>query len=330
MTEYMKRSCGKQFGGNGTDCGWELPYGAILNTNSSVFSMSGQTPSPSGSMAYTDIMKLTFMGTEAQDGAVQATNKHSSPWATQCTLQYCVQTLNTSVHNGVTLQNVTATFTNTSVVDISNDLKTGTNVPGIITAGDNTTYPIGMGAMLAIQQWFDDIFRNGSASRSSAKYPRTQESNIIVNLTVGISSGETFFDTDMVQAFYWYYYEYPSGLSRLTSELAQSMTNSFRSSGGAVPVPGAAFEAESYVHVRWGWIALPVAVVLLTAFFLAAAIFRSRRSGLRLWKSNALAMLYHGLDGETRSQCRERNSLKGVLVRLNEELGEGGPSLVRV
>lgn len=70
--------------------------------------------------------------------------------------------------------------------------------------------------------------------------------------------------------------------------------------------------------------------MLLTAFFLAAAIFRSRRSGLRLWKSNALAMLYHGLDGETRSQCRERNSLKGVLVRLNEELGEGGPSLVRV
>ena len=330
MTEYMARSCGKQFGGNGTDCGWELPSGATLNTNSSVFGMSSQTPSPSGPMAYTDIIKLTFMGTEAQNGTVLAISEHSSPWATQCVLRYCVQTLDTVVHNGITRQNVTATFTNASVIEISNDLKIGKNVPGIITANDNTTYPIGMGAMLAIQQWFGSIFRNGSASRSSDKYPRTQESNIIVNLTVGVSSGETFFDTDMVQAFYWYYYEYPSGLPRLVSELAQSMTNSFRSSGGAVPVLGAAFEPEIYVHIRWGWIALPVTVVLLTAVFLAAAIFGSRRSGLRLWKSSALAMLYHGLDGETKRQCRERNSLKGVLVRLDDQLGEGGPSLVRV
>lgn len=329
MTEYMTRSCGTQFGGNGTDCGWELPSGGTLNTNTSVFGMTSQTSSPSGSMPYTDIIKLTFMGTEAQDVSVQSTSEQSSPWATQCTLQYCVQTLTTSVHNGVTIQNITATTTNTSVVDITTAFKTGKNVPGIITTSDNATYPIGMGAMLAVQQWFSDIFHNGSASRSSDKYPRTQPSNIIVNLTVGVSSGETFFDTDMVQAFYWYYYEYPSGLARLTSELAQSMTNSFRASGGAVPVLGAAFESESFVFVRWGWIGLPVAVVGFTALFLGAAIWSSRRSGLRLWKSSAVAMLYHGLDGETKRGCRESGSLKGVLVRLDDEMGEGGPTLVR-
>ena len=92
---------------------------------------------------------------------------------------------------------------------------------------------------------------------------------------------------------------------------------------------GAAFESESFVFVRWGWIGLPVAVVGFTALFLGAAIWSSRRSGLRLWKSSAVAMLYHGLDGETKRGCRESGSLKGVLVRLDDEMGEGGPTLVR-
>ena len=337
MTEYLLRSCEN---GGSSRCTWKLPSGASLDGNTSVFSMTTEIPDLSGSMPYTDIMRLTFMGTESQNGSAPTGNDQLAPWATQCTLQYCVQELNSAVQNGTLIENVTATYTNDTVLDIGPDLKAGNAVPASISTPSNTSYTVGMGSILGIQQWFASIFRNGTASRSSASSPSEKSSNnpssnIIVNLTVGVSSGETYFDTDMVQAFYWYYYEYPSGLSMLTTSLAQAMTNHFRSSGGAVPVLGTVQTVENYVGIRWAWIALPVFTVALTAVFLAAAIYASRRRGIQAWKSSALATLFQGegLDEEVRRRWSDGGgrALKGVYARLEEmnEKGEKGRTLIR-
>lgn len=142
-----------------------------------------------------------------------------------------------------------------------------------------------------------------------------------MNLTVEISSSETYFSTDIVQVSYWYYYEYPEGIDLLANSLAQSMSSHIRSSGGVVPMNGTAFTQKSYVHVRFPWIGLPATVVLLAAVFLIAAVSKSRRSGMRIWKSSALAMLFHGLDEETRQRCVSGDTLKGVLVHFED--GEG-------
>ena len=190
-----------------------------------------------------------------------------------------------------------------------------------------------------MQQYFSDVFRNGSATRESATSLTKTENTIIVNLTVGVSSGETFFDTDIVQAFYWFYYEYPAGLDMLTSELAATMTNAFRESpgNGTVAVKGASFDVASFVHIRWGWITLPVVVVFLTGVFLGLAIMRSWRTRTRLWKSSALAMLFHGLDGKARAEAMRSGSLREIRVRLGDEGlgkegdgGEEGGTLLRI
>jgi hypothetical protein len=132
---------------------------------------------------------------------------------------------------------------------------------------------------------------------------------------------QTSFTSDVVQGFYWFYYEYPTGLPDLSDGLAKTMTNAMRASGGAVPVLGTAYERSTYVHIRWGWIALPAIVVLMTGAFLAAAMLRSRTTRTKLWKSSALAMLFHGLDVDTRKMALDSDSLREVKVRLDDERG---------
>jgi hypothetical protein len=102
------------------------------------------------------------------------------------------------------------------------------------------------------------------------------------------------------------------------------MTNAMRASGGGVPVLGTAYEMSTYVRIQWGWIALPALVVFMTGAFLAAAMLRSRTTRTKLWKSSALAMLFHGLDGDTRKAALDSDSLKQVKVRLDAEGGRPG------
>ena len=136
MTELMQKDC-SNYNGNSSDCGWSLPNGALLNGSSNVFSMTPNIPSTDGDMSYATIMKLTFMGTEAQNK--ETTNQLTGsgvfqPWAEQCTLQYCVQDMHTYVKNGQLGQNVTATYYNRSVVAISNALSAGEDTPLYITS----------------------------------------------------------------------------------------------------------------------------------------------------------------------------------------------------
>ena len=325
LTSYLTRYCqnGLPADGNVSTCGWSVPQGAFLNTSSDVFSMTSQFPSVFGNQPYANIMRLIFLGTEAQNGPPLNYN----PWATECTLQYCLQTFNSSVTNGFIQENVTSTLTNNTVVDISG--ATG-NVPIALTGVNNVTYLVGEGASLGIRSWFETLFTTGSATRNASYINSTRTlDSVVVNLTVGISSGTTYFDTDIVQTFYWDYYEYKHGLELAMSELATAMTVAFRSFNGAVKVQGQAFNFESYVHVRWGWIGLPVAVVVLAGLFLATAMYQSKRSKTALWKSSALAMLFNGLDSETRAVFSRQMSLsskkrhaKGVIVQLDYS-GEG-------
>ena len=186
--------------------------------------------------------------------------------------------------------------------------------------------------------WFASVFAAGAAVRTQRDFNRTiTDSAVVVNLTVGISSGETFFDSDIVTAFYWNYYEYAGrdGLAMLMSDVAVSMTVAFRSFQGAVPVAGGRALAErTFVKVRWGFAVLPLVVVAGAALFLVAAIHRTHHSRTKPLKSSALAMLFHGLDDDARSHFGRVGSLKdkkrqarALRVQLDES-SDGG-SLLR-
>ncbi|KAJ4346764.1 uncharacterized protein N0V89_010696 [Didymosphaeria variabile] len=308
-------------------CGWQLPQGARLNTSSDVFSMTSIIPSAYGDMPHSTLIRIIFMGTELHD--VPDT---LNVWAKQCSLQACVKTLSSSVVNGTLQENVTHTMLNQTVVDMSSpDSESEYDV--YIKGGSDDLYLFGMGALLSIRGWFGAIFTNGSATRTTTDFTRSvtdPDRAVVVNLTVGISSGETFFDTDIVTAFYWNYYEYADGLNMLMSDLAVSMTTAFRGFTGAEPVNGKSSSLESYVHVRWGFAILPVAIVLATVLFLIASMVMTRSSETKLWKSSALATLFHGLDHDTRAMFdlndnleQEKKQANEVRVRLKRDAPDG-------
>lgn len=325
MSEFMTRSCegGSIPEGDMTECGWSVPVGARLKTHADVFSMTPIFPQGLGDMSYSTIMKLVFMGTEKQGGVAGAL----APWARQCTLQACVQTLDSEIVNGELKETIIHTSTNDSVATATQDTLEPIYISG---QRGNESYPIDMKVMMGVRSWFSDLFRNGSASRNEEVINKTitTPDNVIVNLTVGISSGETFFDTDIVQAFYWNYYEYPTGIDMLMNDLATSVTVSFRSFNGT-NVTGIAHTVESYVHVEWSFLAVPLLTVLLTTLFLVAAIYQTYRQKASLWKSSVLATLVHGLDGNARERLEDLGGLKeqqkeAKSVRVQLDDGDGG------
>ncbi|KAI1427205.1 hypothetical protein F5Y12DRAFT_792944 [Xylaria sp. FL1777] len=304
LTPFIQAYCAT--GKPSDDCGWQVPQGAKLADRTEVFSMTSQIPTARGDQPHSSIVRLIFMGTEAYDGKADETK----PWARQCTLSACVQTLETSVSNGVLGEKMIDTKTNDTVIDNSN-LNDGHDHNVYSIGKDGTQYQLGIQAMLSMRGWFSSLFTNGSASRSASAYNRTITDNtVVVNLTVGISSGETFFDSDIVTAFYWNYYEYADGLDLLVSDMATSMTVAFRSFNGAVPVSGRAVYMESYVHVHWGFSVVPIIVVVGAAVFLLAMIYQSGKSTTQVWKSSALAMLFHGLDDGARNHFLHARSLQ--------------------
>ncbi|KAK8050591.1 Carboxylic ester hydrolase [Apiospora phragmitis] len=308
LTSLMTKYCGGN-PANASDCGWQVPQGAKLNDSRQVFSMTPYIPSAAGDMPHSTILRLIFMGTEAADGLAG----NSNPWARQCSLSACLQTINATVSIGALTENVTHTVVNQTVIDTTTQ-PAGADL-GVYVTDKNATssssssssspvyYLLGQESMLSLRGWFTSVFAAGGAMRTTNNSTITiNDRTVAVNLTVGISSGTTFFDSDIVTAFYWNYYEY------------------------------AAPAKTSYIHVRWGFLVLPVLVVLGADLFLVGAIYQTQKTRTRPLKSSALAMLFHGLEDDTRARFGSTDSLqekrkqaKTVRVQLDESYDRGIP-----
>ncbi|KAI1766633.1 hypothetical protein GGR53DRAFT_193355 [Hypoxylon sp. FL1150] len=344
LSPFIQMYCGNDtLTSSGAGCGWQVPQGGRLDTSLDVFGMTSHVPAARGDTAHSTIVRLVFMGTEAHDGLAG----EKKPWARQCVLSACVQTLASAVTNGVLEERVVDEYVNTTVLDISDSGDDdGTDVNVYVASprsNSSTPYVLSIEAMLAMRGWFATVFATGSAIRNAAGFNRTVTANdsgssssaVVVNLTVGIASGETFFDSDVVTAFYWNYYEYADGLDMLMRDTATSMTVAFRSFQGVEAVRGHATSVESYVCVHWGFAVLPILTVTGAALFIAAAIYKTKQSRTEPWKSSALATLLHGLDEDTRAQFEHSRSLKeekyrakGIKVKLSE--ADDNRTLLRV
>ena len=90
------------------------------------------------------------------------------------------------------------------------------------------------------------------------------------------------------------------------SAMTDAMTAVLRMGDGSVsagPAFGSVSSNRTCSRVRWGWIAFPSAMLVVTAVFLFATIVLSRWHGDNdVWKSSALAVLFHGLDEKTRGE----------------------------
>ena len=115
--------------------------------------------------------------------------------------------------------------------------------------------------------------------------------------------GGIWYDTDYVQDI-WLHWD---DLSALVSNVALSMTNNIRQTRPApinVRYTGTGTQDELFVVVRWQWLSLPVALVLLSIFFLILEMLQTWRGHIRVWKNSPLALLFCGVDARIKLDAR--------------------------
>lgn len=116
-------------------------------------------------------------------------------------------------------------------------------------------------------------------------------------------------------------------LTLTMQNVATSMTEYMRTSANSTTVTGQARVSKTFIHVNWGWLALPIALMVLTLVLLIVVILLTHRTKVTPWKSSALAMLFHDLDGWDRDSLGMRNhhllhdSAKGMKARLYDGAG---------
>lgn len=110
--------------------------------------------------------------------------------------------------------------------------------------------------------------------------------------------------------------------------ISDSMTNFFRENGFtnfSNPAEGTVLRDQTFLSVRWGWLAFPTTLVILTSIFFIGIIVDTRPTGGRaeIWKSSPLALLFHGLEMPDRHQTNVndingmKGLTKGMIVKLS-------------
>ncbi|KAH7127201.1 hypothetical protein B0J11DRAFT_567909 [Dendryphion nanum] len=84
-------------------------------------------------------------------------------------------------------------------------------------------------------------------------------------------------------------------LDELFDSITLAMTAELRSSSrNTTEVSGQAWRNETYIHVRWGWFALPVAIFSMTVLLFITTVVMNRRIDGMLWKSSLLPYMFIG------------------------------------
>jgi hypothetical protein len=78
--------------------------------------------------------------------------------------------------------------------------------------------------------------------------------------------------------------------------------------------PGEAIAEEPFVRVRWQWFALPAFLELASLALLVLTIIQSRRENVPIWKSSALALIYHAVDELRGQETLATEQLSGMEV----------------
>jgi hypothetical protein len=208
------------------------------------------------------------------------------PQAWQCALYFCLQTYNTTVLKGVPEVDVV------SITDIETPLPVIDQFPSDYDNTNDTTF----------QRPEDSLIKGGNATffipdgtiAAMASY---------LNYTMSGSQAMQYSETDeqdrwpndVMQAL-----NSTIDIAGMMSDLASSITTFMRQSDNRGNLPdtiatGIALKEETYVHVRWAWIALPVLDLLAAMIFLLVTIIRASRERIPVWKSSSLATLFTGL-----------------------------------
>ncbi|KAL7916904.1 hypothetical protein GGI35DRAFT_486044 [Trichoderma velutinum] len=157
---------------------------------------------------------------------------------------------------------------------------------------------------------FDTLYSETSSAMGNYSFQQIDFENLNSYLSVLFSTG--FFSEGIntlntnAQVFLSSSPEAPPVGSRLGGEvdidaamnrLASSMMEPIRMSQNNTVHAGQTLVEKTFIHVSWGWLALPVALAVLSFVLVIAAIAVTRQSGVEVWKTEVLPLLFAQLRG---------------------------------
>ncbi|KAJ5189463.1 hypothetical protein N7491_005794 [Penicillium cf. griseofulvum] len=99
-------------------------------------------------------------------------------------------------------------------------------------------------------------------------------------------------------------------LSQLLDLMSTSVTDTLRANPHGTKIPGKAFRVETFIHVRWPWIILPVIVTLGSIALLLGTAIGSKHRNAVLWKCMVLPLLSSHL--QTENEIASVRSVDGL------------------
>jgi hypothetical protein len=229
-----------------------------------------------------------------------------APTALECALWPCIQALSITTVKGTQTQTILRSYS----TYLDNEPPTSENVTAqsIWTRAETLFQP---------ENYILDRIPPGFNTLSNASYSISDAAVQAIATQLNTTfSGNPYDDSDAegIQSLV------PTNgqlttVNNLMSNLALSMTNHIRlnpaledENGNPIDpwheaqYVGKAWMTQSYFHVRWLWIILPVVVVVTSSGFLFVAALQSWVCDVRIWKGSLLPVLFFSIGDEIRGR----------------------------
>ncbi len=245
-------------------CILSLPNGPMLSGYGSQINTSVTNISSSLNKIQPSVIKFSSLRSKKVDNSVYAA-------AMECAMWYCVNTYTATVIDGMLKQDQLSSWRNDSALPSqTSDLIYHLPTSFANTTANSSVFRVTHLAAKSMNRFMSDLF-TGSG---------------------GVNVSGSAFTSDIIQALYT-----TDTLPELIDNLAISMSNNIRQQNANVSSPewrGTAWKSQTYVHVRWAWFAFPAGLVVLSLALLVGTIIETKYREVMIWKSNNLALLFHG------------------------------------
>ncbi|KAI1506627.1 hypothetical protein F5X99DRAFT_11280 [Biscogniauxia marginata] len=203
----------------------------------------------------------------------------------ECVLYFCVNEYRAEVRNDNFTETVIASYTGDA------DPATGENVTITVPPSGNRTeskdFIVTADSWLAISTFFKDFWTGNVTGQVGRMSSTSDVMTALYDLgqdDTGTGAPKPGGENDTIAAV-------AASMTRVLRLWPQSTRSGKIFNSEEMEAKGTVWMTETYVHVRWPWMALPVAIEGLAFIFLVCTIIQSKASGVAVWKSSTMPML---------------------------------------
>lgn len=220
---------------------------------------------------------------------------YDPPTAQQCGLWLCLQARQIQTVNGSQTETIVVLPQDSNQYGYEGSfVMPPTNIAALNSFFDNNTF--------GFTNKFTDGLDCGLTANNVHSGTLNDNSLFTGSIDINFASPNTYVGSSAVMIKVKQQLNITSDLNPWIQRVAKSLTNTLlanaanlTASGNATFV-GTVQTAEAIFEIRWAWLTLPIAMVVLSSIFLLLIIIKTARAHVPTWKGSPLALLFCGVD----------------------------------